>query len=201
MMKLYGDSQSGNCYKVQLAMAHLAIPHAWQHVDTQKGETRTPAFLAMNANGRIPLLEIETGVFLPESNAILCYLADGSALLPAERLARAQALSWMFFEQYSHEPYIAVARYIIHYLGRPATHEAVLQQKMKPGHAALEVMNKHLAGGDFFVAGQFSVADIALYAYTHVAHEGGFDLAPYPEVRAWLERVKSQPGHVSMGAS
>ncbi|MGH8612571.1 MAG: glutathione S-transferase family protein [Gammaproteobacteria bacterium] len=199
MLKVDGDSQSGNCYKVQLALSNLAIPCRWQHVDILKKETRTPGFLAKNPNGKIPVLEIEEGVYLPESNAILCYLAEGTPLHSAERLPRAQTLRWLFFEQYSHEPYIAVARYIIRYLGRPAEHEAVLKQKMAPGYGALEVMEKHLSERSFFVSEQYSIADIALYAYTHVAYEGGFDLTPYQAVGGWLERVRAQPGHVAMG--
>jgi len=129
-------------------------------------------------NGKIPLLEIEEGVYLPESDAILNYLAEGTPFLPSERLLRAQVLQWLFFEQYSHEPYIAVARYIIRYLGRPEKFESKLQEKMAPGYAALQVMEKHLANRRFFVAERYTIADIGLYAYTHVAHEGGFELSP-----------------------
>src|SRR5258706_152418 len=143
-------------------------------------------------------LEIEDGVCLPESDAILNYLADGTPFLPSERLLRAQVLQWLFFEQYSHEPYIAVARYIIRFLGRPEKFESKLQEKMAPGYAALQVMETHLANRRFFVAERYTIADIGLYAYTHVAHEGSFELSPYPAVRAWLERVRSQPGHITM---
>jgi glutathione S-transferase len=198
MLKVYGDLQSGNCYKVKLLLTHLEQPHEWIHVDILRQQTRTPEFLAMNPNGKIPLLVIDDGVHLAESNAILNYLADGTPYLPRERLSRAQALQWLFFEQYSHEPYIATARYIIRYLGRPEQQEARLQEKMNPGYAALEVMEKHLANRRFFVAEQYTIADIALYAYTHVAHEGGFDLARFSAVQAWLGRVKSQPRHITM---
>lgn len=198
MLTIYGDVQSGNCYKVKLLLSQLGLPHEWVHVDILQKQNRTPQFLAKNANGKIPLLEIDKGVHLPESNAILHYLAEGTPLLPAARLEHAQVLQWLFFEQYSHEPNIAVARYIVRYLGRPEQHEARLQEKMEPGHAALRVMEQHLSQHAFFVAERYSIADIALYAYTHVAHEGGFDLSHYPAVLAWLERVKAQPGHVTM---
>jgi glutathione S-transferase len=198
MLKVYGDLQSGNCYKVKLLLTQLEQPHEWIHIDILRKQTRTAEFLAMNPNGKIPLLLTEEGVPLAESNAILNYLADGTPYLPRERLARAQVLQWLFFEQYSHEPYIATARFIIRYLGRPEPQEARLQERMSPGYAALEVMEKHLASRRFFVAEQYTIADIALYAYTHVAHEGGFDLARFSAVQAWLRRVKDQPRHIAM---
>jgi len=201
VLKVYGDLQSGNCYKVKLLLCQLGLPHEWKHVDILNKETRTPTFLAKNLNGKIPLLEIEEGMYLPESNAILHYLADRTPFLPAERLLRAQVLQWQFFEQYSHEPHIAGARYIIRYLGRPGDYEAKLQEKMAPGYAALEVMEKHLTGRRFFVGEQYTIADIALYGYTHVAHEGGFELSRFPSVNAWLERVSRQPGHVTMSGA
>ncbi|MGH8614079.1 MAG: glutathione S-transferase family protein [Gammaproteobacteria bacterium] len=200
MLRVYGDLQSGNCYKVKLLLVHLGQPHEWVHVDILKKATRTPDFLAKNPNGRIPLLEIREGLYLPESNAILNYLADGTPLLPSERLLRAQVLQWMFFEQYSHEPYIAVARYIIRYLGRPKEYETKLQEKLQPGYAALDVMERHLVQRRFFVGEQYTIADIALFAYTHVAHEGGFDLSRFLAVNAWLGRVSNQPGHVTMSS-
>src|SRR6266481_3399543 len=196
MLRVYGDLQSGNCYKVKLLLAQLKRPHEWVHVDILEKQTR--AFLAKNPNGKIPLLEIEEGVYLPESDAILHYLAEGTPFLPYERLLRAQVLQWLFFEQYSHEPYIAVARYIVRYLGRPEKYETRLQEKMAPGYAALEVMEKHLASRSFFEAERYTIADIGLYAYTHVAHEGGFELSRFPAVKAWLARVRGQPGHITM---
>jgi glutathione S-transferase len=198
MLKVYGDLRSGNCYKVKLLLTQLGLPHEWLHTDIMQGETRTAAFLARNPNGKIPLLEFDDGECLAESNAILCYLAEGSPLLPAAGLGRARALQWMFFEQYSHEPYIAVARFIVRYLGRPADQELRLAEKMAPGYKALQVMEQHLASRQFFVDERYSVADIALYAYTHVANEGGFDLAGFPAVRAWLERLRSEPRYINM---
>jgi glutathione S-transferase len=198
MLKVYGDLRSGNCYKVKLLLTQLGLPHEWLHTDIMQGETRTAAFLARNPNGKIPLLEFDDGECLAESNAILCYLAEGSPLLPAAGLGRARALQWMFFEQYSHEPYIAVARFIVRYLGRPADQELRLAEKMAPGYKALQVMEQHLASRQFFVDERYSVADIALYAYTHVANEGGFDLAGFPAVGAWLERVRSEPRYINM---
>ena len=198
MLRVWGDVYSGNCFKVKLVLKQLQLPYEWIHVNILDKETRTAEFLAMNPNGRIPLLETATGVFLSESNAILHYLADGSPLLPADRLEHAQVLQWMFFEQYNHEPYIATARYIVRYLRRPADDEQRLQDKMAPGYAALDVMQQHLVSRNYFVGARYTIADIALYAYTHVAHEGGFDLAAYPAVCAWLERIKSQPCYVGM---
>lgn len=199
MYTVYGDTQSGNCYKVQLALHQLRLPYRWVAIDTLKQESRTPAFLAKNPNGKIPVLELPTGDYLSESNAILHYLAEGSPLLPNDRLAQARVLQWLFFEQYSHEPYIAVARYIVRYLGRPAELGTRLQEKMAPGYAALGVMEQRLGRHDFLVDDGYSIADIALYAYTHVAHEGDFDLAPYPGIRAWLARVAEWPGYLPMG--
>ncbi len=198
MYKVYGDMNSGNCYKVKLALAMLELPFEWHHRDVTRGDTRTAEFLAMNANGRIPLLELAPGNWLPESNAILWYLAEGSTLLPDSRLGRARALQWMFFEQYSHEPYIATSRYWIHLLGQAERYREELERRRAPGYAALAVMEDHLASCRYFAGERFCVADIALYAYTHVAHEGGFSLADYPAVRAWLARVAAQPGHVAM---
>ncbi|HEX4585450.1 MAG TPA: glutathione S-transferase family protein [Burkholderiaceae bacterium] len=198
MLRVFGDKYSGNCYKVKLLLEQLGLPYEWTHVDILKKESRTPEFLARNPVGQIPVLQIEEGVFLPESNAILNYLAEGTDYLPADRLERAQVLRWMFFEQYKHEPTVATARYIIRYLGRPAEQEQALRKKISDAHAALAVMERHLESRRFFVAERYSIADIALYAYTHVAHEGQVDLSPYPAIRAWLGRVKSEPRHISM---
>jgi glutathione S-transferase len=199
MLRVYGDVYSGNCYKVKLVLEQLSMPYEWVAIDVVKKETRTPEFLAMNRQGKIPLVELERGVFLQESNAILHYLADGSELLPQERMAHAQVLRWMFFEQYSHEPSVAVARFIVRYLGRPAEREEILQRKIAEGHEALAVLEAHLATRTFLVGERYSIADIALYAYTHVAHEGCIDLAAYGAIRNWLERVQAQPRYVSMG--
>jgi len=200
VLRVFGDQYSGNCYKVRLLLEQLAVPYEWTHVDILKKESRTPEFLAKNPVGQVPVLQLEDGTCLPESNAILHYLADGSPLLPAVRLERAQVLRWMFFEQYKHEPSVAVARFIVRYLGRPAEQEELLRRKIADAHAALSVMERHLQARPFFVADRYTIADIALYAYTHVAHEGEVDLAGYPAIRAWLQRVRSEPRHVSMGA-
>jgi len=197
-MKVYGDVASGNCYKVRLALTQLGMPFEWVPVDILKGETHTDAFLRLNPNGKIPVLVLDSGEALAESNAILNYLAEGSALLPSERLMRARVLSWQFFEQYSHEPYIAVARFINRYLGLPEDRRAEYATKQAGGHRALAVMEQQLVRTPFLIGANYSIADISLYAYTHVAHEGGFDLQAYPAVREWLARVRNQPGHVAM---
>jgi glutathione S-transferase len=198
MFTVYGMADSGNCYKVKLTLEQLALPYRWVEVDSARGETRTLKFLAMNANGKLPTLALDDGTFLPESNAILNYLADGSRLLPSGRLERARVLQWMFFEQYSHEPYIAVARSIVRYQPPDSPRRAELPRLRERGNQALSVMEQHLRRSPFFVAEHYSIADIALYAYTHCASQGGFHLANYPAVSAWLERVKSQPRHVPM---
>lgn len=195
---VYGDSISGNCYKIQLLCSQLDIPYDWQEIDILNGDTRTAEFLAMNANGRIPLLALPDGRYLAESNAILQYLADGSELAGKDRFGRASVLQWMFFEQYSHEPNIATSRFIIKYLGSPPDRQDALQEKRVGGYKALDVMEGHLADNDFFVDGDHSLADIALYAYTHTADEGGFDLSGYAAVREWLARVEATPGYVPM---
>jgi glutathione S-transferase len=184
---------------VKLALEQLARPYRWVEVSTTKGETRTAEFLACNPNGQVPLLELEEGGFLPESGAILCYLAEGSPLLPAERLARARMLQWMFFEQYSHEPCIAVARAILRYAPPDSPRRVELARLRERGDKALGVMQQHLQASDYFAGAKYSIADIALYAYTHCAADGGFELARYPAVVAWLARVRSQPGHVPLG--
>jgi len=195
-MKLYDYLPSGNGYKARLLLAQLGRPFTLVVKDILAGETRTPDYLAVNPNGRIPLLELDDGRRLAESDAILFYLAEGTSFLPDERFARAQVLQWMFFEQYSHEPYVAVARFWVHSLGKGEEWAEQLREKRERGYQALAVMEAHLAPRPFFVADRYTIADIALYAYTHVAHEGGFDLTPYPRVRAWLVRVAGQPGHV-----
>ena len=191
-LAVYGTAASGNCHKVKLALDILGKPYHWHEIDIMKGETRTPGFLAMNPNGKVPLLQIDEHTFLPESNAILCYLADGTELWPGDRLARAQALAWMFFEQYSHEPAIAVARFIRAF--QKKADDARLPALLERGKAALAVMQQHLTRHRFFAAERFSIADIALFAYTHKAQDGGFDLDAYPAVRDWIERCLAQPG-------
>ena len=198
-MRVYGDLWSGNCYKVKLVLTQLGLPFEWVAIDTMKGQTRTPDFLARNPNGRVPTVELDDGTCLAESNAILWYFAEGTPLVPATRLARAQALQWMFFEQYSHEPNIATSRYIIRYLGNPPERREALAARVEPGYAALGVMEGHLKAREWFAGRHYSIADIALYAYTQCAGEGGFDLERFPAVRAWLTRLKSQPSHVAMG--
>jgi glutathione S-transferase len=199
MFTVYGMADSGNCYKVKLALEQLGKPYKWVEVDSTKGGTRTAEYLARNANGKVPTLQLEDGSYLPESNAILYYLAEGTPLLPADKLGRARALQWMFFEQYSHEPCIAVARFILRYLPTDTPRRAELPRLQDRGNFALAVMQQHLAGQPFFAGERYSIADIALYAYTHAAADGGFDLARYPAVAAWLARVKAQPGHVPLG--
>ncbi len=196
MMRLYDYLPSGNGYKVRLLLSQVAVPFELVTLDIVKGETRTPEFLAKNPNGRIPLLEVEPGKFLAESNAILFYLSEGTPFLPDDRWARAQVLQWMCFEQYSHEPNIATVRFWLHYTELTPERRAAIEQKRPLGYAALDVMERHLASHRFFVGDRYSIADIALYAYTHVADEGGFELGRYPAVQGWLARVREQPRHV-----
>jgi glutathione S-transferase len=203
MLRLHDNRTSGNAYKVRLLLTQLGLPFDRVEYDIDHGATRTPEFLrAKNANGRIPVLELDDGRCLPESNAILWYLGEGTPFVPAAagergRWLRAELLHWMFFEQYSHEPNIATIRYwITHRLEMTPDREAALPGKRKGGVAALGVMEQHLAARPFFVDDRYSIADIALYAYTHVAHEGGFDLAPFPAVRAWIARVAAEPRHI-----
>jgi glutathione S-transferase len=197
-MRLYDFLSSGNGYKVRLLLSQLAIPFERVEMNILEQATRTPEFLAKNPNGRIPVLELEDGTFLAESNAILFYLAEGTSFLPSDRLERARVLQWMFFEQYSHEPYVAVARAWLHLFGMDEERRRQLPQKQKLGYDALGVMEGHLAAHAFFVGARYSIADIALYAYTHVADEGGFDLGRFPAVRAWLDRVRAEPRHISI---
>ncbi len=200
MLKLYDFLASGNGYKVRLLLHQLGLPFERIELDILQGATRTPEFLAKNPNGRIPLLELEDGSCLAESNAIQWYLAEDTPFLPDDRLERVRVLQWMFFEQYSHEPYIAVLRFW-HHAGQLEEKRDQIAEKRARGEQALDVMDRHLAERDFFVADRYTIADIALYAYTHVADEGGFDLGPYAALRAWLERVRAQPGHVPITQS
>lgn len=197
MTTIYGMKASGNCYKVQLCLELLGKPYRRVEVNSAAGETRTPEYLAKNPNGKVPLLETEAGQFLPESNAILCYLASDTKLFPSEKWLQANVLQWLFFEQYSHEPYVAVARFIKKYL--PETHERNndLPRLLERGNQALSVLEKQLGKQDYLVESGFSIADIALFAYTHDAAVGGFDLSVYPHLQNWLQRVRSQPGFVA----
>ncbi len=196
MLKLHQFNPSGNCYKVRLLLHQLAIPFETRELDLSAGETRTPEFKAMNPIARIPTVELEPGVFLAESNAILWYFAEGTPFIPADRLERARMLQWMFFEQYSHEPYIAVARAWLTFFGVPSGKEKELEERIQKGYAALDVMEGELRKRPFFAGERYSLADIALYAYTHVAEEGRFDLGRHPAIRAWFERVRAQPRHL-----
>lgn len=198
ILEIYGDSISGNCYKLQLACSQLGIDHEWHEVDIMQGATRSDDFLAMNPNGKVPLAALPDGRYLPESNAILSYLADGGALAGNGRYERANVLQWMFFEQYSHEPYIATSRFIIQYLGNPPDKQADLEAKRAGGYKALDIMERQLAGHDYIANDAYSIADIALYAYTHVANEGGFDLGSYANIGNWLQRVQEQKNFVAM---
>ncbi len=197
-LKIYGDGRSGNCYKLQLLCAEMNISFDWIEVDILAGDTRTPEFLTRNPNGRIPLLELPDGRHLAESNAILCYLADGSEFFGGDAWDRANILQWMFFEQYSHEPYIATSRFIIKYLGNPPAKQSDLQQKKAGGESALQVMDQKLSKSDYFAGDRFTIADIALFAYTHVADEGGFDVSPYSGVVDWIKRIRRRPGFIPM---
>lgn len=199
-MKLYDDPISGNGYKIRLLLAHLSQPYEYIPVNILRGETRTTAFLQKNLNGKIPVLELDSGEHIAESNAILYFLAQGTPYWPADKLLQAYVLQWMFFEQYSHEPNIATPRFWLKskVLEDTAFNRELLAKKQEAGRTALAVMEKHLMDRTFFVGEQYSIADIALYAYTHVAHEGGFDLGPYTAVRAWLARVSEQPNHITI---
>jgi glutathione S-transferase len=196
MLTLYDSLISGNGYKVRLLLSQLGLPFRLIEKDIVKGETRKPDFLKINPNGRIPVLQLADGRCLAESNAIMFYLADGTPFLAEDRYDRADTLRWMFFEQYSHEPYVAVARFWIHSLGKRQAWADRLEEKWQRGYQALDIMESHLRTRRFFVGERYSIADIALYAYTHVAEEGEFDLARYPAIRAWLDRVADQPDHV-----
>ena len=198
MHRLHDFLPSGNCYKVRLALSQLGIEFERVDVDILAGASRTPEFLDRNPNGRVPVLELPDGRHLAESNAILWYLADGTDLVPRDAFERAQVLRWMFFEQYSHEPYIATIRFWIAELREPERYAEEIARRRPQGEAALAVMDAHLCARPFFVADRYTIADIALYAYTHVAGEGGFDLATYPAVAAWLERIAAQPGHITI---
>lgn len=196
MYKLYDFLPSGNGYKVRLLLTQLQISFELIELDIIKGETRTPEFLAKNPNGKIPLLEIASNKFLSESNAILYYLSQETEYFPQDKYQQAQVMQWLFFEQYSHEPNIATPRYWISELKQADKYREQIVQKRKLGYAALNVMKQHLKNHDFFVSNRYTIADICLYAYTHVAEEGGFDLTDFPAIIAWFERVRSQQRHI-----
>lgn len=204
MITVHGMSTSGNCHKLRLLLEQLGLRleqgYRWIEIDSANGATRTSEYLAKNANGKVPMLELEDGRLLVESNAILCYLAEGSQYLPADAWQRAQALSWMFFEQYSHEPYIAVARFIRGWTPLDSLRRADLPRLVERGEQALAVMEKHLQSAQWFTGADYGVADIALFAYTDRAEDGGFDLAKFPLVSAWLARVRATPGFIPMPA-
>ncbi|MFC3711916.1 glutathione S-transferase family protein [Sphingoaurantiacus capsulatus] len=199
---LHEYADSGNCYKIRLTLAHLGKAYERREYDILKGETRTPEFLGtVNANGRIPVLQVGDR-FLPESNAAIFYLAEGSPLIPGDRWDRADMLRWMFFEQYNHEPNVATMRFWKLFVGEENwtdTQKLLAPVKAAAGDAAMKLMDEHLEGRSFFVGDALSLADIALYAYTHVAEDGGFDLKAYPYVKAWCDAVALQPGHVQIG--
>jgi glutathione S-transferase len=198
-VRLHQSWSSGNCYKVRLLLSQLGLPFETVELDLVAGDARRPEFRALAPLGKVPVVVLDDGTVLAESNAILCYFAEGTPLLPADRLERARVLQWLFWEQYSHEPYVAVARNWVKYAGIPAGKEAELEERRERGRQALDTMERHLAGRSFFVGERYTVADIALYAYTHVAHEGGLDVSPLDAVGRWLDRVREQPGHVPIG--
>lgn len=197
-MRIYGDSRSGNCYKIQLLLSLLGKTCEWVEIDIMKGETRAPSFLEKSPNGKIPLLELDDGRVLSESNAIMHYIAFNTPLVPSTPYQSSKLLQWQFFEQYSHEPYIAVARYINVYLGLPAEKKAEYDAKQAGGYRALAVMEHQLSLTPFLLGDTISLADISLFAYTHVAHEGGFDLSAYPAIRNWIQLIRDQKGFVPM---
>jgi glutathione S-transferase len=197
MIALYGMTGSGNCWKPAALLRLLGEPFEWIETNTLEGQTRTPGFLALNPNGRVPLLRFDDGRLLAESNAMLCHFAEASPYLPEPGYARSKVLEWLFFEQYSHEPYIATVRFWIHFLGKREAWRERIAEASPRGHAALSVMERQVQQSDY-LAGDFSIADIALYAYTHVADEGDYDLTRYPAIQQWLRRCESQPGFIPM---
>ena len=198
MYKLYDFLPSGNGYKVRLLLTQLQIPFELIELNIVDGETRTPEFLAKNPNGKIPLLEIAADRFISESNAILYYLSQETEYFPHDKYQQGQVMQWLFFEQYSHEPNIATPRYWINELKQADKYREQIKQKQKLGYAALQVMEQHLKDREFLVANKYSIADIGLYAYTHVAHEGEFDLSTFPAIESWLQRIASQPRYIKI---
>jgi len=191
-LRIFGDGKSGNCLKVKWTAQRLGLPFEWIEVDILKGESRTADFLAMNPAGQVPAVILEDGRALAQSNAIMLHLAEGSALIPADPYLRARMYEWLFWEQYSHEPYVAVARFQVAYMGKPV--ESLDGKLVERGHAALARLENGLSESGFLVGDRLTLADIALVAYTRVAHEGGFDLARYPAVKAWVGRVETALG-------
>jgi len=198
---LYNSPVSGNCYKVRLLLAHLGIPYERRELDVVDRSNRREVLGDLNPALRVPTLVLDDGRALGESGAILWYLGEGTRFVPGDRYERAKVLQWMFFEQYDHEPAIAVARFWLAYSGRPEEYADRLPERIAAGERALSTMERHLDGRKFLIGDRLTLADIALYAYTHVAEEGGFELEPYPVVRRWLERVASEPGHVPIEAA
>lgn len=199
-MRLFDMPDSGNCYKVRLMLALLGRRFERIVIDPDAGETRTAEFLALNPYGKVPVLEVSPGEFLPESNAILCHLAEGTPYLPAAGMDRARVMQWLFWEQYSHEPNVAVARHWLKHLELDEARRAELAVRQEKGRAALETLERRVTEADWLAAGRFTIADIALFAYTHVAPEGGIGLDPFPAVRAWIARVEDLPGFVPLSA-
>lgn len=197
-MRIYGDSRSGNCYKLQLLLSHLGQAVDWVEVDVLSGYTRSSEFLALNPTGQVPVLVRDDSSTLSQSNAILYYLAQGTSFIPTDPWAHSKMLEWQNFEQYSHEPSIAVARFIKAFLGLPEGRRAEYEAKHRAGVRVLGLMAQHLATQRFFGGEQMTLADISLYAYTHVADEGGFDLRPFPAIQHWLQEIANQPGHLPM---
>jgi glutathione S-transferase len=197
-VKIYGDIQSGNCYKIKLITSILKIEYEWVEVDILNNGTQTFEFLSKNPTGKIPLLELDDGRYISESNAILNYLAQGSDLTSDDAYEKAKILQWQFFEQYSHEPYIAVARFISKYLGLPDDRKQEYESKQPGGHKALKVMEAQLSKTDFLVGNRMTICDVSLYAYTHVAKEGGFDLSEYPAIQNWLNRIQNHTNYAGM---
>ncbi|HHF3067137.1 TPA: glutathione S-transferase family protein [Vibrio diabolicus] len=197
-MIVYGDLQSGNCLKVKLLLSFLGIEHQWKHINILDNETKTPEFLALNPNGKIPTVVLNDNRVLCESNAILGYFAEDTSYLPTDSYQKAKVYEWLFFEQYSHEPYIAVARFIQKYQGMPENRLEEYQSLQAGGHKALQIMEQQLSSSTFLVGENVSIADIALYAYTHVASEGGFNLETYPNIERWIESIGRMEGYVGM---
>jgi glutathione S-transferase len=199
-MLLYNSAVSGNCYKVRLLAAHLGIPVELRELSVVDRSNRAEVLGDLNPARRVPTLVLDDGRPLGESNAILWYLGDGTEYVPGDRYERAQVLQWQFFEQYEHEPTLAVVRFLVAYSGEAEKHAVRIEELRVKGYGVLDTLERHLDGRSFLVGDRYTVADISLFAYTHVAPEGGFDLGRYPAIRAWVERVTAQPGHIAITA-